>query len=279
MAADDSWPWFAARRSRRLVERWDAPLAPSFLATRGAALALSALVHGSVVAVAFEQASSRAHSVAARPAERSIELDADDLALLAPDLIPAPLAVPAPLPSEVARVAAPHAVTARAASTPAEVPAMDARPSPAAEPAVGAAQSVVAAPEPRAPRFVMAAPPLALGGPSAPAATAAPTAASSALASSPLDEHAVDVPARLVAGTAPAYPPSAEAAGVEANVPVELVVAADGSVRSAVALAHVGYGLDESALEAVRHYRFAPARRAGAAVTVRMRWVVRFELR
>jgi TonB family protein len=84
---------------------------------------------------------------------------------------------------------------------------------------------------------------------------------------------------RLLTGPPATYPATAEAAGVESSVPVELVIDARGAVQSAVALGHVGYGLDEAALAAVRAYRFAPARRNGAPVAVRMRWVVRFELR
>ena len=45
------------------------------------------------------------------------------------------------------------------------------------------------------------------------------------------------------------------------------------------ALTHVGYGLDEAALRAIRAYRFSPARRAGRPVPVRMRWSVQFRLR
>jgi protein TonB len=268
MAADDAWSWFATRRPRRLLVQWDAPLAPSFVATGGAALALSVLVHGGVVAVAFEEAHGAVHAAAARPAERLLEVNADDLTLEPPETAPAPLAAPAGVPRAFAAAPVHHT-----AAPPPPAPA------PAEEPALGAASPVVDAPAPRAPRFVMAAPALSVPGSSAPAVTAGSAGSPAALPPTPLDEHAVDVPAKLVAGTPPAYPPSAEAAGVEANVPVELVVSAAGSVQSAVALARVGYGLDEAALTAVRHYRFAPARRAGVAVAVRMRWVVRFELR
>ena len=51
------------------------------------------------------------------------------------------------------------------------------------------------------------------------------------------------------------------------------------AVQAARLLAHIGYGLDEAALAAVRGYRFAAATRAGSAVAVRMRWLMRFQLR
>jgi protein TonB len=95
----------------------------------------------------------------------------------------------------------------------------------------------------------------------------------------PLAEQEVDVGPVLIAGAPPAYPASAQAAGVEASVPVELVIDARGAVESVSVLTHVGYGLDEAAVAALRRYRFTPAKRAGRAVAVRKRWITRFELR
>jgi len=50
-------------------------------------------------------------------------------------------------------------------------------------------------------------------------------------------------------------------------------------VVGARVLTRVGYGLDEAALRGVRAYHFSPARRAGKALAVRMRWLMRFQLR
>ena len=94
-----------------------------------------------------------------------------------------------------------------------------------------------------------------------------------------LPEASVDTAAKLLAGSAPSYTSEAEVAGVEADVPLEIVVDAAGAVIGARVLAHVGYGLDEAALRGVRAYRFSPARRAGRALAVRMRWLMRFQLR
>jgi protein TonB len=93
-----------------------------------------------------------------------------------------------------------------------------------------------------------------------------------------IGEHDVDLPARLVTSTPPVYPPPARAAEIEADLPFEIVVAPDGHVASARALARAGYGLDDAALRALLRYRFSPALRAGRAVAVRMRWVVQFRL-
>jgi protein TonB len=95
----------------------------------------------------------------------------------------------------------------------------------------------------------------------------------------PFAEAAVDIPARLLRGDPPAYTRDAEAAGVEAEVPIEIIFDRNGVVVSARALRHAGYGLDAEALRGIEQYRFAPARRNGAPVAVSMRWQMRFQLR
>ncbi|HEY3256301.1 MAG TPA: energy transducer TonB, partial [Polyangiaceae bacterium] len=105
------------------------------------------------------------------------------------------------------------------------------------------------------------------------------TGASDSAPAQPAAEAAVDTPAKLITGSSPSYTHEAEAAGVEADVPLEIVVDSAGSVLSARALSHVGYGLDEAALRSVRGYRFSPARRAGKTLAVRMHWLMRFQLR
>jgi protein TonB len=97
--------------------------------------------------------------------------------------------------------------------------------------------------------------------------------------SAPISISSVDVPAKLRAGSIPAYTAAALAAGIEANVPLEIVVSESGAVTSARGLEHVGYGLDESARQSVLGYRFTPAVRNNRAVAVRMRWLMRFQLR
>jgi protein TonB len=130
-----------------------------------------------------------------------------------------------------------------------------------------------------APRFVLgfAAPAAAVGGGAAAVGPAEPSP--SPVPSEPLAEASVDSPARLLSGNQASYTPEAEAAGIEANVPLEIVVDFSGAVAGARVLTHVGYGLDEAALRGVRGYRFSPARRRGQPVAVRMRWLMRFQLR
>lgn len=94
-----------------------------------------------------------------------------------------------------------------------------------------------------------------------------------------LKANEVDVPATLRTSAAVVYPAEARDASIEADVPVEIVVEATGSVSAARALSKHGLGLEEAAVRAVRAYSFSPARRQGRAVRVRMRWTVRFQLR
>jgi protein TonB len=200
-------------------------------------------------------------ALAASPPNARWEIPAPDVTCLpnevaAPATEPPPAMVAEPRRNEAAR----PAVRAPRVVSPAEI-------------GPSAPSDVVATPEPNGPRFVLGSVSVA----PTPAVPAAP--ARNGVTVGPIAEGLVDLPARLVSGVPPAYPAAAEAAGVEADVPVELVIDTHGRVASARSLAHVGYGLDEAALAAVRSYRFSEARRGGSAVAVRMRWLVRFQLR
>jgi len=102
-------------------------------------------------------------------------------------------------------------------------------------------------------------------------------------AAQPIEETAlastVAVPARVTGRVEPAYPFAAREDGVEADVHLEIVVDAAGSVVEARTLEHAGSGFDESALSAIRGYRFSPAMKDGHLVRVRMPWTVEFRLR
>lgn len=243
-----------------------------FTTVRGGALALSVFAHVAVIAVGLH---GRATTATAAPARAAlVELPAPELEALPAEVEPEVARATEP---DVTRHASP-AVIERTASRAAAAPAARVGAQAATTPSVAPSpEPLVTATESAAPRFVLPAAALQTSA----AVNAAPAqGATSAVApiSAPFSEREVDVAARLVAGAPPAYTASAEAAGVEASVPVELVIDESGGVKSAVVLGHVGYGLDEAALGAVRKYRFSPARRGGKVVSVRMRWVVRFEL-
>ena len=60
---------------------------------------------------------------------------------------------------------------------------------------------------------------------------------------------------------------------------MEIVVRRDGSVGDVRVVRALGAGLDQRAVAAVKQWRFAPARRRGAAVDVLVEVAVEFTLR
>jgi protein TonB len=66
---------------------------------------------------------------------------------------------------------------------------------------------------------------------------------------------------------------------VEGDVVMEVVVRSDGAVGSVRILQGLGSGLDQRATEAVRQWRFSPARRLGTPVDVLVEVAVEFRLR
>ncbi len=95
----------------------------------------------------------------------------------------------------------------------------------------------------------------------------------------PVAEDSVSSAAHLVRSVIPSYPPDARVDEVEADVPMEIVVDKSGAVVNARVETPAGYGFDQSAMSAIRQYRFSPAARAGHVVAVRMKWVVQFRLK
>lgn len=65
----------------------------------------------------------------------------------------------------------------------------------------------------------------------------------------------------------PAYTPEAENAGIEGKVRLELKVNEAGDVEDVKVLKGLGYGLDESAMQTVKRWRFRPGTLCGKAVT------------
>jgi TonB family protein len=77
----------------------------------------------------------------------------------------------------------------------------------------------------------------------------------------------------------PTYTEAARARGVTGEVVLEIVVLRNGSVGQIRVVQGLGSGLDERAIEAVRQWRFAPARRLGQPVDVQVEVAVEFRLR
>lgn len=241
---------------------------------RGVALAISLLLHAGIATLALRQAraSGTPSTNPNAPAELEsyIEVSAPDPANAA---VVSRTSVPAPAPARVAQ---------RATSSSAQPSAAEEYESPA-NAKLGSAPPtpVVASAAANAPRFALTA--ATVTGFTAKTAAEHPgvdaRSVSGPAVVEPISEGAADIPAKLVWGTPPSYTGAAEAAGVEADVPLEIVIDGTGSVLGARSLRHVGYGLDEVALSAVRSYRFSPAHRGGKAVAIRMHWSMRFQLR
>ena len=86
-------------------------------------------------------------------------------------------------------------------------------------------------------------------------------------------------PPTLVKEVRPIYTDEARRQRIQGDVILEIVVRSDGSVGSIRVRRSLGGGLDARAIEAVRQWRFNPARRHGSPVDVAVEVAVEFKLR
>jgi TonB family protein len=86
-------------------------------------------------------------------------------------------------------------------------------------------------------------------------------------------------PPRLIREVKATYTDEARRRGVTGDVLLEIVVRRDGSVGNVSIRRGLGAGLDERAVDAVRQWRFAPARRLGTPVDVIVEVAVEFTVR
>ena len=75
------------------------------------------------------------------------------------------------------------------------------------------------------------------------------------------------------------YTDEARRANLSGEVVLEIVVRRDGTVGDIKMLRRLGSGLDQRAIDAVRQWRFAPARLKGTPVDVVVEVGVEFKLR
>ena len=75
----------------------------------------------------------------------------------------------------------------------------------------------------------------------------------------------------------PAFPEAARKAGVEGSVIIQVDIDEAGLVKQVAVVQGLGYGCDESALNAIRGARFSPARVGDQPVPVRVRIPFRFQ--
>ena len=88
----------------------------------------------------------------------------------------------------------------------------------------------------------------------------------------------IDPPA-LLREVKPGYTEEARLRQISGEVVLEIVVRRDGSVGDVKVLRGLGGGLNDRAVQAVRQWRFSPARRKGAPVDVVVEVAVEFKLR
>jgi protein TonB len=86
-------------------------------------------------------------------------------------------------------------------------------------------------------------------------------------------------PPQLLREVKPDYTEDARQRGITGDVLLEIVVRRDGSVGDVKVVQGLGSGLNERAVQAVRQWRFAAARRQGAPVDVIVEVAVEFKIR
>jgi protein TonB len=84
---------------------------------------------------------------------------------------------------------------------------------------------------------------------------------------------------RLLSEVKPDYTDDARRRGIEGEVVMEIIVRSDGSVGDVKVLQGLPAGLNERAVQAVRRWRFAPARMRGTPVDVIVEASVEFRMR
>jgi TonB family protein len=77
----------------------------------------------------------------------------------------------------------------------------------------------------------------------------------------------------------PDYTEEARQRGINGEVELEIVVRSDGTVGDVRLVRGLGAGLDQRAIDAVRQWRFSPARRLGTPVDVLVQIAVEFRIR
>lgn len=86
-------------------------------------------------------------------------------------------------------------------------------------------------------------------------------------------------PPRVLREVKPRYTDEARRSGIEGEVVLEIIVRRDGSVGDVRVVQRLGTDLDQRAIDAVRQWRFEPARLKGVPVDVVVEVAVEFRLR
>lgn len=74
------------------------------------------------------------------------------------------------------------------------------------------------------------------------------------------------------------YPAEAKKAGVAGPVVLDILIDSTGKVRDVQLISGPGFGLNESAMEALKKFEFRPALKGDTSVAVKIRYTYRFKL-
>lgn len=74
------------------------------------------------------------------------------------------------------------------------------------------------------------------------------------------------------------YPAEAKKAGVDGAVVLDVLIDRSGKVRDVRVISGPGFGLNESAIEALKQFEFQPAQKGSESVAVKIRYTYRFKL-
>ncbi len=91
-------------------------------------------------------------------------------------------------------------------------------------------------------------------------------------------DHAKDHPPIVIYDEQPEYSKEARAKNIHGNVLVAMTVNEKGKPVDVHVVRGIGYGLDEKAVESVKHYKFRPASKDGVPVAFPLKVEVNFQL-
>lgn len=94
----------------------------------------------------------------------------------------------------------------------------------------------------------------------------------------PADDYLVSAMPVLTSEVRIPYPEEARRANIEGPVIMDLLIDNQGEVRQVTLVQGPGFGLNEAATQALRNFKFSPARIDQQAVAVRIRYTYRFVL-
>lgn len=94
----------------------------------------------------------------------------------------------------------------------------------------------------------------------------------------PVEEYLVSAMPVLESEFRVPYPPEARKANVQGRVVMDLLIDGNGAVRQASLINGPGFGLNEAALNAVKNFKFRPARVQDRPVAVKIRYAYQFVL-